>query len=70
MWIHHARSDEHPGGVCPGDTEACSLRPGHLIETAENAAFNEDGSLINDDINGRVKVLASSIVENTIKLRR
>ena len=33
-------------------------------------AFNEDGSLVNDDINGRVKVLASSIVENTIKLRR
>ena len=33
-------------------------------------AFNDDGSLVNNDINGRVKVLASSIVENTIKLRR
>ncbi len=33
-------------------------------------AFNEDGSLVDEDINGRVKDLAASIVENTTKLRR
>ena len=32
-------------------------------------AFNEDGSLVSDDINSRVIELASSIVENTTKLR-
>ena len=32
-------------------------------------AFNEDGSLVSDDINSRVTELASSIVENTTKLR-
>ena len=33
-------------------------------------AFNDDGSLVNEEINSRVEALASSIVENTIKLRR
>jgi len=33
-------------------------------------AFNEDGSLVSEDINNRVIELASSIVENTTKLRR
>ena len=33
-------------------------------------AFNDDGSLVDEDINGRVKDLAASIVENTTKLRR
>ena len=33
-------------------------------------AFNDDGSLVNEEVNRRVEALASSIVENTIKLRR
>ena len=33
-------------------------------------AFNEDGSLVSDDINSRVIGLAASIVENTGKLRK
>ena len=33
-------------------------------------AFDDDGFLVNDEINSRVRALAASIVENTIKLRR
>ena len=33
-------------------------------------AFDDDGSLVNEDLEQRVKAMASSIVENTIKLRR
>ncbi len=33
-------------------------------------AFNEDGSLVNEDIMERVRILATSIVSNTTKLRR
>ena len=33
-------------------------------------AFNEDGSLVDEDINSRVGAMASSIVDNTVKLRR